>query len=70
MGENPAILYVNGTPQVAGQMLIDPRDINPANNYLGKSQWPDPLLNGEISGFGTYDEGERTHPFPAAFLRA
>ena len=55
LGGNTGILYVNGEPRVAGQILLDPSDINPVNNYLGKSQWPDPLLNGMIDDFRIYD---------------
>ena len=55
LGGNTGILYVNGAPRVAGQILLDPSDINPVNNYLGKSQWPDPLLNGMIDDFRIYD---------------
>jgi hypothetical protein len=55
LGGNTGILYVNGEPRVAGQILLDPSDISPVNNYIGKSQWPDPLLNGLIDDFRIYD---------------
>lgn len=48
LGGNTGILYVNGEPQVAGQILLNPSDINATNNYLGKSQWNDPLFNGRL----------------------
>jgi hypothetical protein len=54
LGGNTGILYVNGVPQVAGQILINPSDFNPVNNYLGKSQYADPLFDGQIDGFTVY----------------
>jgi hypothetical protein len=41
LGGNTGILYVNGEPRVAGQILLDPAHVNPTLNYVGKSQWPD-----------------------------
>jgi len=52
---NTGILYVDGLPKVAGYMSLNPSDFNPANNYIGKSQWPDPLFNGQIDDFRIYD---------------
>ncbi|MEZ6195854.1 MAG: DUF6055 domain-containing protein [Planctomycetota bacterium] len=52
---NTGTLYVNG--QVASQATItlDPAAFSPANLYLGKSQWPDPLLKGRLDDFRLYD---------------
>jgi hypothetical protein len=55
LGGNTGVLYVNGAPRVAGQIPLDPADLNSVNNYIGKSQWPDPLFNGAISDFQIYD---------------
>lgn len=55
LGGNTGVLYVNGVPQVAGQILLDPADINSVNNYIGKSQWPDPLFDGMIDDLRIYD---------------
>ena len=55
LGGNTGILYVNGEPQVAGQILLNPTDFNPVNNYIGQSQWPDPLFAGLIDDFRVYD---------------
>jgi hypothetical protein len=55
LGGNTGVLYVNGEPRVAGQILLDPADINSVNNYIGKSQWPDPLFQGDISDVQIYD---------------
>jgi len=52
---NTGILYVNGSPKVAGHMSLNPSSLNPTNNYVGKSQWPDPLFNGRIDDFRIYD---------------
>lgn len=52
---NTGILYVNGSPKVAGYMSLNPSDFNPVNNYIGKSQWPDPLFNGQIDDVRIYD---------------
>ena len=56
LGGNTGILYVDGEPRVAGQILIDPTDFNPTNNYIGDSQWAaDPLFHGEIADFQIFD---------------
>lgn len=41
-------LYVNGELASAGPITLDPAEVAPTVNYLGKSQWPDPLFNGAI----------------------
>jgi autotransporter-associated beta strand protein len=51
---NTGVLYVNGKPRVAGQILLNPSDINPTLNFIGKSQWPDPLFSGMIDDFRIY----------------
>ena len=46
---NTAILYVNGSPVASSTSFsIAPSAFSPAKNYLGKSQWPDPLFNGKL----------------------
>ena len=56
IGGQTGVLYLDGVPQVAGQILLDPTDINPVNNFIGESQWvQDPLFNGAISDFRIYD---------------
>lgn len=66
LGGNTGILYVDGQPRVAGQILLDPGDISTTFNYIGKSQWPDPLLNGSISDFQIFDYA--LHPTQVANL--
>ena len=56
LGGNTGILYINGVAKVAGQILPDPSDFNPTNNFIGKSQWAaDPLFNGSIADFRIFD---------------
>ena len=56
LGGNTGILYVNGVPRVAGQILLDPSDISPSFAYIGESLWSqDPTLNGSIADFQIYD---------------
>ncbi|MEK7951422.1 LamG-like jellyroll fold domain-containing protein [Luteolibacter sp. Y139] len=51
---NTGTLYVNGVAAVTGAITIDPANMAPTLNYLGKSQWPDPLFNGAIDDFRIY----------------
>ncbi|RYD68344.1 MAG: hypothetical protein EOP83_00970 [Verrucomicrobiaceae bacterium] len=51
---NTATMYVNGAAAATGAITIDPANIAPTLNYLGKSQWPDPLFNGAIDDFRIY----------------
>ncbi|MCE5185905.1 MAG: putative Ig domain-containing protein [Planctomycetaceae bacterium] len=51
-----ATLYVNGKAAAAnGTATIDPLDFMADRNYIGKSQWPDPLFNGRIDDFRIYN---------------
>ncbi|RYD27286.1 MAG: hypothetical protein EOP87_21395, partial [Verrucomicrobiaceae bacterium] len=47
-------LYVNGVQATTGSITINPSDFMPTKNYIGKSQWPDPLFNGRIEDFRVY----------------
>lgn len=51
LGEGEAKLYINGELKASGSVTIKPCDFVPAHNYIGKSQWPDPLFNGLIDEF-------------------
>ena len=52
---NTGKLYVNGVLEdINTAMTINPSDFNPTVNYIGKSQWPDPLFNGRIDDFRIY----------------
>ena len=49
-------MYLNGNPVAQNPgMLIRPMDFNPLQNYIGNSQWPDPLFNGRIDDFRVYN---------------
>ncbi len=53
---NVVTLYKNG--QAAGSAVmpnIDPGDFLPTENYIGKSQFSDPLFNGRIDDFRVYN---------------
>ena len=55
LGGNTGILYVDGEAVTAGQIPTNPSDFTPAMNYVGKSQFNDPLFKGMISDFAVYD---------------
>ena len=50
MDGSRVVLYTNGIP-VATNANVDlvPANLNATNNYLGKSQWPDPYFSGRLS---------------------
>lgn len=55
---NTAKLYVDGDLRVAGHIYVDPTEIfddEQQQNYIGKSQWPDPVFNGAIDDFRIYN---------------
>ncbi len=46
---NVGTIYVNGALRATNtSMTLNPSDFQPSKNYIGKSQWPDPLFNGMI----------------------
>ncbi|RYD47676.1 MAG: hypothetical protein EOP85_05025, partial [Verrucomicrobiaceae bacterium] len=51
---NTGRLYVNGSQATSGTITINPSDFMPTKNYIGKSNWPDPLFNGRIEDFRVY----------------
>ncbi|XEC96517.1 LamG-like jellyroll fold domain-containing protein [Paenibacillus tarimensis] len=56
LGGGTAKLYVNGEEKAsASNFTIKPSDFKPSQNYIGKSQWPDPLFNGMIDEFRVYN---------------
>ncbi len=48
---NTGTLYVNGVAAATGSITIDPANVAPTLNYLGKSQWSDPYFRGAIDDF-------------------
>jgi hypothetical protein len=56
---NTGILYLNGLPVGTNNaMTLRPSSLgSTANNYLGRSQYPDPYLDGVIDEFRIYNLG-------------
>ncbi len=57
LGPSGGILYLNGA-QVGtnSSMKLRPADLgSTTNNYIGRSQFPDPYLDGKIDEFQVYD---------------
>ncbi len=51
-----ASMYVNGEVVAESNgITISPIDFKPVLNYIGRSQWPDPLLNGKIDDFKIFN---------------
>jgi hypothetical protein len=62
-----ARLYLNGTEVGNAQIAPSLAELNDVNNWLGRSQWPDPLYDGTIDEFRVYshalDQSEVTASF-------
>jgi hypothetical protein len=56
LGGNVGKLYVNGALADTRAITIKPTDFVHDYNYLGKSQWPDPLLDGRIDEFTVFNK--------------
>jgi len=49
------LLYVNAQPVATNNnMTLSPWEVLARSNYIGKSQWPDPLFNGRIDSFRSF----------------
>jgi arabinan endo-1,5-alpha-L-arabinosidase len=47
---NAGVLYTNGVPVATNSNVnLLPAYLSATNNYFGKSQWPDPYFNGQLS---------------------
>ncbi|MCA0755058.1 putative Ig domain-containing protein [Paenibacillus sp. N4] len=56
LGSKTAKLYVNGELKATNtNFTIKPSDFKPGANYIGKSQFNDPLFNGMIDEFRVYN---------------
>ncbi|XEC94400.1 LamG-like jellyroll fold domain-containing protein [Paenibacillus tarimensis] len=56
LGNGTAKLYVDGALKATKSgVTFKPSDFQPGVNYIGKSQWPDPLFNGMIDEFRIYN---------------
>jgi len=57
-----ASMYVNGKLVAESNAFsISPLDFKPVLNYIGRSQYPDPLLNGSIDDFRVYNYALTSH---------
>ncbi|MNP43481.1 hypothetical protein D3C76_1373020 [compost metagenome] len=54
---NIGILYVDGLESARNStMSLSPSDLgSTTQNYIGKSQWNDPYLNGQVDDFRIYN---------------
>ncbi len=54
-------LYIDGSPAASNtNMTLTPASLGSTNqNYIGKSQWPDPYLNGLVDDFRIYSRALR-----------
>ncbi|MBD0382950.1 putative Ig domain-containing protein [Paenibacillus sedimenti] len=56
LGNGTAKLYVGGALKATQSgVTLKPSDFQPGSNYIGKSQFPDPLFNGMIDEFRVYN---------------
>lgn len=55
LGNGTAQLYVNGALAATASVSIKPSDFKPAINYIGKSQFADPMFNGLLDELAIYD---------------
>ncbi len=54
---NTVSLYVDGSLAGSGSITLNPADLGTTTqNYLGKSQWNDPYLDGALDDFRLYSE--------------
>jgi hypothetical protein len=70
LGNGTATLYVDGEAAASADgITIKPSDFNPVNNYIGKSQWSDPLFNGMIDEFSVFSKALSAEEISALFNR-
>jgi hypothetical protein len=67
--ENTSRLYTNGVLAVSAGASVQLNTINDVNNWLGRSQWGDPMYQGSINEFRIY-EGALTASQVAATFAA
>ncbi|GAA5483103.1 LamG-like jellyroll fold domain-containing protein [Haloferula sargassicola] len=56
IGAGTCKLYVDGALVDSEPTTLKPTDILPATNFLGKSQWPDPLFQGRLDEFCIFNK--------------
>ncbi|MBN1844129.1 MAG: lamin tail domain-containing protein, partial [Sedimentisphaerales bacterium] len=62
------ILYVDGQPIQPGAIHFDLSEMLDNNNWLGRSQWPDPLFVGSYNEFRIYDHAMNAEEVLASYL--
>ena len=68
LGGGTAKLYVNGELKATESgFTIKPSDFKPSKNYIGKSQFSDPLFNGMIDEFHIYNYALNDDEIQAAY---
>ena len=66
---NTGTLYVNGAAVSSNDNItLNVTDFDPQNNYIGNSQWPDPLFNGKIDDFRIYDHALSSSEIGALYI--
>ena len=56
LGASGACLYINGEPAAqSGDITTSPIDFKPVLNYIGRSQYSDPLFRGNIDDFMVFN---------------
>jgi hypothetical protein len=67
---NRGTIYVNGAPVAFNMFINTPAHFTLTRNYLGKSQFPDPLFNGRMDDFRLYNRGLSTAEMSALVMSA
>lgn len=68
LGDKTAKLYVNGELKATNtNVTIKPSDFKPGANYIGKSQFNDPLFNGMIDEFRIYNSALSAEEIKAVY---
>ena len=65
---NAARMFSNGVLVVKGPANVALKDINDVNNWLGRSQWGDPMFQGSYNEFRIYDTALNPIEVAASYL--
>lgn len=70
LGNGKANLYVNGEVKSSANVTIKPSDFKPSKNYIGKSQFNDPLFGGLIDEYRVYNRALSADEIKAAYNKS
>ncbi|KRF42249.1 LamG domain-containing protein [Paenibacillus sp. Soil787] len=70
LGSGKANLYMNGELKATANVTIKPSDFKPSKNYIGKSQFSDPLFNGLIDEFRIYNRALSADEIKAVYNKS